>query len=106
MCGAENGIKFQRFSGKDDTKAEFLGFEGPSNSEVEEKIEVLEENRDGINLRLTGSRAHGQSAFFGAWRSRGQKCFSIRISFSYQKNSEVTALSLLNLDPLSTESQV
>ena len=63
MCGVENGTTFQKFSGKDDTKEEFLGFEGPSSSEVEEKIEVLEENWDGINLRLTGSRAHGQSAF-------------------------------------------
>ena len=79
MCGVQNGIKFQRwclliffpnsvkhsdFSEKDNTEEEFLGFESPSSSEVEGKIKVLEENQDGINLRLTGSCAHGQSLFF------------------------------------------
>ena len=74
----QNGIKFQRwrlliffpnsvrysdFSGKDDTEEEFLGFEGLSSSEAEGKIKVLAESRDGINLRLTGSRANGQSLF-------------------------------------------
>ena len=114
-CGVQNGIKFQRwrlpiffpnslrhsdFSGKDDTEEEFLGFEGPSSSEAEGKIEVLEENRCGINLRLTGSRVPMVNRFFfvAAWRSRGQKCFFIRISFPYQKSFEVTVLSLLKLD--------
>ena len=58
-----NSVRHSDLSGKDDTEEKFLGYEGPSSSEVEGKIEVLEENRDGINLRLTGSRARGQSLF-------------------------------------------
>ena len=52
-------MRHSDFSGKDDNEEEFLGFEGLSSSDVEGKIEILEENWG----RLTGSRAHGQSLF-------------------------------------------
>ena len=69
-------MRHSDFSEKDDTEEEFLGFEGPSSSEVEGKIEVLKENQDGINLRLTGSHAHGQSFLLPLWRSKMPKMAS------------------------------
>ena len=43
-------------------KKSFLALKVRLAHKLKEKI-VLEENRDGINLRLTASRAHGQSFF-------------------------------------------
>ena len=66
------------FSGKDHyTEEEFLGFEDPSSSEHEgkEKSKSKKKTQKESNLRFTRSRAHGQSFFAAAWRSRDQKCF-------------------------------